>query len=602
MKFKFNHRNFRYLAVLVAILLFTISACRKEMFTISTTDDVNITGYLEKNPEEFSLFLQILDRSGTRGYLGAYGTYTLFTPNNSAVTAWLKDLNKSSVEQLSAAELKDVVRFHLLVDTVATDKFTDGKIRQITEYGQYLLSGVVSRNGVSSYIINKEALILKTNVRVGNGIIHVLDRVLTPATKTLATLIEENPRYSMFTAALKETGFFDSLNFAQANVPNPSRRFQTVILESDSALRAAGFSNYAALKARLSRTGNPRNQLDSLWMYVAYHIVPEPSYTADIVTTPTLVTLAPSEIITTKLVGTTILLNENEFNGVIEPGVEINRPFSDITAANGVIHESKSFFRVRPRQPTAVFFDIGDQPELRRISGWRVPGAASIPLIQNGALITSGIRGDKIPTTPQNYVVPSLAIDGAGRSYANRDHFRFSAAPNNPPRFAWVEFRTPMIVKGRYRVWICYAQVGRTTIAQVGMNVGTPQEQFLPDLVNFRSTLSASGVTTANAGLPSADPLMLTNGFKRYMATTADINNGVRGLQPVNTSGWDLMVGRTAGVVDIKTTDRHWLRLSIVSGENQSETMMIDMIHFIPVDQDQNYPRFSPSGLIYQRP
>ncbi len=601
MKFKFNHRNFRYLAVLVAFLLITISACRKELFTISTTDDVNITGYLEKNPEEFSLFLQILERSGTKSYLGAYGTYTLFTPNNSAVTSWLKDLNKSSVEQLSVAELKDVVRFHLLADTVATNRFTDGKIPQITMYGQYLLSGVTSQNGSSNYIINRQSLVLKSNVRLGNGIIHVLDRVLTPATKTLAETIEGNPRYSIFTAALKETGFFDSLNYAQANVPDTTRRFQSVILESDSAIRAAGFSSYAALKARLSRTGNPRSKLDSLWMYVAYHISPGASYTPDILSSPTITTLVPNEIITTKLSGTKILLNEDEFNGVLEPGVEINRGFSDITTANGVIHETRGFFRIKTRIPTAVFFDIGDQPELKARAAWRIPGQ-TISLIENGRFITSGIRGNVIPTTPVTYAASTLPIDAAGRSYANNDVIRFSMSTFTTARTLWIEFRTPILVKGKYMVWICFTQNGNGPNSQVAMNVGTNQEQVLPNLVNFSSNLQSSGVTQANAALPTTDGLMLTNGFKRYMATTADFSNGVPGRQPINTvNQWAVMVGRLAGVADIQTTSRHWLRITALD-RNNNDNMNIDMIHFIPIGQDQNYPRFSPNGLIYSRP
>lgn len=111
MKFKINIHRFTYLAVLGTFVLFMINACRKEAYTLSTTDDVNITGYLEKNPDQFSLFLQILERSGTKGYLAAYGKYTIFTPNNAAVTAWLKGINKTGVDQLTSAELKDVVRF-----------------------------------------------------------------------------------------------------------------------------------------------------------------------------------------------------------------------------------------------------------------------------------------------------------------------------------------------------------------------------------------------------------------------------------------------------------------------------------------------------------
>ncbi|TKC10455.1 fasciclin domain-containing protein [Pedobacter polaris] len=603
MKKKLNIHKLAYLVILSAMVFFVINACNKEQYTQTTTEDVNITGYLEKNPDQFSLFLQILERSGTKGYLGAYGKYTMFTPNNTAVNEWLKSINKTGIDQMTPAELKDVVRFHVLADTIATTKFTDGKLAQITLYGQYLQTGVAFKGGVSSYVVNKTTTILLSNVRTGNGIIHVIDHVLVPATKTLAQSIEANDRYKIFTEALKATGFYDSLNYAQTNIPDTTRRFQTVILESDSALKAAGFNSYTELRNKLSK-GNPRSHTDSLWMYVAYHISTGASYTPDIISSPSISTLVPSEIVTTKLVGTKILLNEDEFNGVIEPGVEVNRTFSNQTASNGVLHESKSFYKIKPRVPTGVFFDITDQPELKAMAAWRVPGQG-FNLIANGKFIPAGIRGDRIPGQPITYAVSSLPIGASdGRSYANRDVIQFNASTNNTARNFWIEIRTPMLVKGKYKVWICYTQNQNGPLDQIGIDVGTPQEQLLPNLVDFTQSLTSSGVPTANAARSDADGLMLTNGFKRYMATTIETaTDGVtKGLQPVSVNNqWSVMVGKLAGVADIKTTDRHWLRLTALRG-NQTANMNIDMIHFIPIDDDQNYPRFHPTGAIFKRP
>ncbi|RZL46410.1 MAG: hypothetical protein EOO93_25970 [Pedobacter sp.] len=61
------------------------------------------------------------------------------------------------------------------------------------------------------------------------------------------------------------------------------------------------------------------------------------------------------------------------------------------------------------------------------------------------------------------------------------------------------------------------------------------------------------------------------------------------------------MPGKLAGVADIKTTDRHWVRFTALRG-NQNNNLNIDMIHFIPIDDDQNYPRFHPTGAIFKRP
>ncbi|MFD2288277.1 fasciclin domain-containing protein [Pedobacter petrophilus] len=602
MKNNFNVRSITFMVIVLAFIFVFINACKRESFTSATTDDVNITGYLDRYPEQFSLLKQIIDRSGTAGFLGAYGKYTLFAPDNAAVTEWLKAKGKASVADLSVEELKGVITYHLLPDTIATNKFTDGKLPQITLYGQYLQTGAVNQGGVSSFIVNKTAKLIKSNIKVGNGIIHVLDHVLLPATLTLAQTIENNPRYSYFTQALKETGFYDSLNINGTAAKDTTRRFQTFITESDSALKAAGYASYASFRSRYSKTGDPKNHADSLWLYMAYHISAGPSYTPDIISSPAIFTLAPKEIITTKFSGQSILLNEDEFNGIVEPGVEINRTFSDRTASNGVAHEVKKPFAIKVRLQTAVYFDVADQPELRANPRWRGTSAATIPLFANGANLTSGILffdPSKI-SQPQTY--QTVTVPDPSRKYNGNDYLSLSVG-QNVARASSFEIRTPMLVKGRYRVWVCYAQNGSSGAFQVVVDAGRAGEQTLPNLVDFRQNLDVSGVTSTTSSLPSADPLMLTNGFKRYMATTADVQGTLRGLQPINGSTWGLMVGRLAGTADIQTTDRHWIKFSIITtGNGSNGATNIDMIHFIPIDADQNYPRFSISGTAFNRP
>ncbi|WP_316807755.1 fasciclin domain-containing protein [Pedobacter agri] len=602
MKNKLNVRNTIITMIVVVFTFVFINACKRESLTLTTTDDVNITGYLDRYPEQFSMMKQIMDRSATTGFLGAYGKYTLFTPDNTAITAWLKAKGKSAVADLTVDEARDMIKFHLLPDTVATNRFTDGKLPQITLYGQYLQTGAVNQGGVSSYVVNKLAKVIKSNIRVGNGIIHVLDHVLSPATLTLAKSIEANSRYSYFTQALKETGFYDSLNIDGAAAKDTTRRFQTLILESDSALKAAGYSNYASFKNRYSKTGDPKNHADSLWLYMAYHISTGPSYTPDIITSPAIYTLAPKEIITTKFAGQRILLNEDEFNGVVEPGVEINRTYSDVTASNGVAHEVKKPFAIKVRVQTAVYFDVSDHADLRINPKWRGAAAGTIPLNANGLSTVNGLMfGNDLSKVSQPNNYERVIVPNATRKYAYNDFFNLSMGASTA-RIQYIDIRTPMLVKGKYKIWICYAQNGSSNLFQVGVDVGRPGEQILPNLVDFRQYLGSSGITSTTATLPSADALMLTNGYKRYMATTADYQGTARGEVSVNGTGWDQLVGRLAGTADIQTTDRHWVRLTVVSNAGSNNATYLDMIHFIPVDADQNYPRFSTFGTVFNRP
>jgi len=202
--------------VFISLMYLVNAGCRKLEVVEKTTTDVNIVGYLDKNLDSFSLFRQILEKTGTASFLNAYGSYTCFAPTNSGVRTYLKNIGATTVETADMATLKDMVRLHLLEDTIYTNSFTDGKLPVITMYGQFLITSVVNRAGVSSYVINRQGSVVKSNIRVGNGIIHAIDQVLTPATKTISQELESKPEYSIFVQAMKETGFF-----ARLNVVNP---------------------------------------------------------------------------------------------------------------------------------------------------------------------------------------------------------------------------------------------------------------------------------------------------------------------------------------------------------------------------------------------
>ena len=123
-----NNRSYLLLSVFVAMLVVFQSSCKKPDIKMNTTDDVNIVGYLEKNIDSFSLFKQILDRTDNSAFLNAYGSYTVFAPVNSGVKAWLTSVGATSVETADLNTLKELVKFHVLEDTVTTGSFKDGKL------------------------------------------------------------------------------------------------------------------------------------------------------------------------------------------------------------------------------------------------------------------------------------------------------------------------------------------------------------------------------------------------------------------------------------------------------------------------------------------
>src|ERR1700743_2766677 len=121
--------NKHALMVILAAFLFLVysSSCRKIQIVTSTTTDVNIYSYLQQHPDSFSQVTALIDKAGYSAFLNAYGTYTFFVPSNSAVKSALASINKT-IDQLQPADAQNILKLHLIQDTLNTNTFTDGKL------------------------------------------------------------------------------------------------------------------------------------------------------------------------------------------------------------------------------------------------------------------------------------------------------------------------------------------------------------------------------------------------------------------------------------------------------------------------------------------
>lgn len=569
--------------MLISAMLITVMwGCMKQNLQHTTSDTVNITQYLGKYPDKFSLMTKIMNISGTSSFLKAYGSYTMFAPTDDAIRDYLKTINKASVEDVSASAWKDFVRFHLLADSVPTARFTDGKLPTLTMYGQYLITLSTNNGGITQVRVNRQANITQANISVGNGIIHVIDHVLTPSVLSVAQTIEANPKYSIFTQALKETTLYDSLNYLPANNPDSTRKFLTVIAQSNDAFAAAGYPTYAALKARYSNTGNPKNPTDSLHLFMDYHTLYGAKYLADIITATAHNTLAPAQVVTSKLYGQTVLINDDDYNGVHEQGIALTRDLSDVTATNGVIHDASAHFAIKVRYPFAVYYDVQTMPDIMKNTA--VYG-------KSGTYVYSAAETESFPDVKFASSTSGFAYVGSSATVAKTSYLKdvFQVPFGTSGRPLWVEFRTPLIVKGTYKIWLAYyaqsqsSNSGVEAYASIGLD-GTTDRSLLSNArtVNFNTKRPGLKKTVNGASVDDPDGEEAL-GYKTYMASTA-------GAQ----------VARLMGVFTFPRTGRYWFRLTAV---NQTQNYNnIDMIQIIPINMDQQYPKFNPDGSIIPRP
>lgn len=570
-KFIFRRTQVLFFATAILFIQLLVS-CKREYINYSTTNVVNMYSFLEQDPAQYSLFKQIIDKAGYNEFLNSYGTYTLFAPTNKGVEAYLKAANMASVDAISAETAKGIVSISLVADTINTGLFTDGKMRTPSTQGQFLITGATNISGVTYTTINRQANLVQGNIRVGNGLIHVIDNVLTPAPLSLAKMLEQDSKYSIFTEALKATGFYDSLNVASKQQTNLSRKYLTVVAQTNAVFQAAGFSDFNALKNRYSKTGDPKNPTDSLYLFVAYRIFPELAYLTDVVAASSHPTLAPLEVTTSMAEGEKVLLNNDVFNGVLEPGVEIDRSLSDYSASNGVLHASASHYAIKVRKPTAVYFDLGDQPEIRRAPGvYRVLGKDKVKYALGSLADVTWIgRGSESIGLVFWYGTTS-AIPSSSDWYYGGDWVqfgeRFRPSSNGMNE---ITFKTPLLIRGRYKVWVDFKSYSGNGA---------------PIVVSF------DGQPTANTYAPNetvsdteSDAVLESRNLKRYTESPL-------------TGSSNRFTSKMVGVINVTTTDRHFLKFTC-TGDNGGPHN-VDVVEFRPIDmKSQILPKLGRDGTL----
>jgi hypothetical protein len=139
----------------------------------------------------------------------------------------------------------------------------------------------------------------------------------------------------------------------------------------------------------------------------------------------------------------------------------------------------------------------------------------------------------------------------------------------NWQKLASMELTLPLLTPGKYNVWVCFRRAEVTTNRVKATFLEEGQEPIEMGTVGF--------VDYFDTGTDAA--VLLGQGMKRYTAKER--------VTTMNSERW--------GTMEVKTTGRHKLLLDVID-RGRDECIWLDMIHFIPIDQDQLWPRFDMKG------
>ena len=171
-------------------------------------------GFIDADQDQFSDFKKILERGNCFSLLKTYGHYTVFVPTNAAIREYLAENGYASLDELPTEMCDTLSRTHIVQDGAYFTTDMGGNVPPYNMNHDNIVmttdSDVYNNNALLVYV-NENSRIIEKDDSVTNGVVHVIDHVITASSDFLPAIIQQNPELSLFSQALKLTGMADSL-------------------------------------------------------------------------------------------------------------------------------------------------------------------------------------------------------------------------------------------------------------------------------------------------------------------------------------------------------------------------------------------------------
>lgn len=334
--------------------------------------------YLETRSDEFSEWIKVLKYADLFNAINqATDIFTVFAPTNAAMSEFYARKGVVSIEELGQTYARGLAQYHIMNDTIQRDDFVAGGELPIKTLSGDVLEVSFDESGeggFNSVYINKEAHVKEFAVLTANGLVYVLDDVLSPAIETVYERLAGHEENQIFRAAVELTGWKEELSIVSetnSSMPNSTsevRRYYTLLAVSDDVYNDCGISTVEELASLLGAGSDYTNKNNALNRYVAYHILDGNYKIAAFKSFDTEETL--KKLWSTKAENALIMAsNENgdyylNFDGGDDKARFIDDK-SNEQAKNGYIHQIDGYLPVcETLQPISYYFDFCDFPEV----------------------------------------------------------------------------------------------------------------------------------------------------------------------------------------------------------------------------------------------
>ena len=225
--------RFLVLCTLIAFALgtFSLSGCWDEQHpgTYYTFTGQTVGSDLAGRPE-YSDFVKVLQRAGIWNNLITYGNNTCFAPNNDAIARFIeereafarrlgKDVTYTCVEDLPKEDCDTLAWTHLLDITCYLGDLTPGLLPKVNLNDRFMILTLDSTYemmlGDSAVFLQRRinnAIVEEKDDSCENGVVHFIDRCIDFGGDYVYDLVDNDPKTTLFSKALKECGFHKLLS------------------------------------------------------------------------------------------------------------------------------------------------------------------------------------------------------------------------------------------------------------------------------------------------------------------------------------------------------------------------------------------------------
>lgn len=346
---------------LISFFFIVYSSCTQEpkFWKIDSTEQV-ASEYIASNPE-FSEFAKLVKVTNLEALLGVRGPFTIMLPTNDAMLAYYKEKGVNSITDMDSKFLISLIYNHLISNEISSSEFGLGALRDTNALGDYL----VTEFDGSDIILNKKSKIIDRDVRLANGYIHVINKVIEPVAKDIYTVISEDPSYKIFAEGLKITGLIDTLKIISFDYGGRMARTRfTVLAVPDSIYQRNGIHDVNDL---IKWTGANRDSITFLnnpfYRYIEYHCLTDTRFLSGLELNTHLYPTLSHDNNVSITVDTDYKINldrkTNQYTSFIIPA-------SNTPAKNGAIHAINGFLPVTEPEPSVITFETTDFFDLKQ--------------------------------------------------------------------------------------------------------------------------------------------------------------------------------------------------------------------------------------------